>query len=118
MRVFEALEPSAVVATSAAGEDPAVTARVRDWVGRLESGNLDRSQLTERMSAHFTPALVTEIKTEMAPLGAPQQLIYVSKDVTTRGTIYTYRAVFAAATFNLHIRINTQGKITGLTMTP
>ena len=118
MRVFEALEPSAAVATSAAGEDPAVTARLRDWVGRLESGNLDRSQLTPRMSAHLSPSMVAEIKTEMAPLGAPQQLLYVSKSVTPRGTIYTYRAVFAAATFNLHIAIDTQGKIGGLTMTP
>lgn len=118
MRVFEALEPGAAVATSAAGEDPAVTARLRDWIKRLESGNFDRSQLAPQMSAHFTPALVAEIKTEMAPLGAPQQLIYTGKTVTPRGTIYAYRAVFAAATFNLHIAIDAQGKISGLTMTP
>lgn len=118
MRVFEAMEPSAAVATSAAGEDPAVTARLRDWIGRMESGNVDRSQLTPHLSAHFTPALVATIKTEIAPLGAPQQLLYVGKNVTPRGTIYAYRAVFAAATFNVHIAIDPQGRLAGLTMTP
>ncbi|HEY1976362.1 MAG TPA: serine hydrolase domain-containing protein [Candidatus Baltobacteraceae bacterium] len=117
-RIFEALEPSAALATSAAGEDPAVTARLRSLIAGLESGTLDRSQLTPRLNARFSPKMLAGIKSEIGPLGAPQQLLYVRKVSTAKVTIYTYRGVFAAATFNLNLGIDSMGKVSGITMTP
>lgn len=117
-RIFETFVPSSAVATSAAGEDPAITARLRSLLLGLETANVDRSQLTPRMNAHFSPAYLTEIKSEMAPLGAPQQLLYVSKDTSAKGTTYRYRGVFAAATFNLQMGVDPSGKISGIMISP
>ncbi len=118
MRVFEALVPSAAVVASAKGEDPAVTARVRSVIAQLESGTLDQSQLTPDLSEKLTPALLADVKAQFGPLGAPQQLIFLSKRQTPKGTLYTYKAVFAAATLNAHLGISPAGKIAGFNLTP
>ena len=118
MRIFEALVPSAVVASSAKGEDPAVTARIRGMIASLENGTLDRSQLTPDMNKMLTPQLLADVKTQFAPLGAPQQLIFVSKVSGKRGELYTYRAVFSAVTFNVHFGVNAAGKVAGFNLAP
>jgi D-alanyl-D-alanine carboxypeptidase len=119
-RVFEAVEPSAAVALKAApGEDPAVTARVRDWIARLETGNLDRSQLDAEMNKALTPQLVGSVEKQLAMLGTPQQLIYRGKaSLGAKATLYTYRAVFSAATFTLYFAVNSAGKIAGIRLAP
>lgn len=115
-RIFEAFLPAGLV--SAAGEDPAVTQRVRDWVNRLESGNIDRSQLDATMNAKLTPQFVTEVKQQMSILGAPQQLVYLGKTSANGITIYDYRAVFSAVSFTLRFGVNRAGKIAGLRLVP
>jgi len=119
MRVFEAVEPSAATAIKpAAGEDPAITTRVRDWVNRLETGNIDRSQLGAEMNKVLTPAFLAQVKQQIAVLGAPQQLVYLGKTNGKKGTVYSYRAVFAVATFTLHFEVDTTGKIGGIWLSP
>ena len=114
MRVFEAFEPSATTANAGVkGENPAITTRVREWIGRLESGNIDRSQLSAHMNEVLTPQMVGGIKEQFATLGAPQRLTFVGKTTSAKGTIYTYRAVFAATTFSVRLGIDPAGKIAG-----
>jgi D-alanyl-D-alanine carboxypeptidase len=118
-RVFEAVEPSAAVALRpAAGEDLAVTARVRDWIAWLETGNIDRSQLDAEMNEALTPKLVGQVKQQLGVLGAPQQLIYRGKNVGKKATLYTYRAVFSVATFTLYFAVDPAGKIAGIRLAP
>jgi len=120
MRVFEAFEPSAALAAAkpAGGEDPAITARVRDWIGRFESGDIDRAQLTAKMNQVLTPASVATLKSQLGALGAPSRLVFVSKTAGRRGTVYVYRAVFPATTFDVQIAINSAGKIAGFFIVP
>jgi len=115
-RIFEAFQPTALV--SAMGEDPAVTARVRDWINRLETGNIDRSQLDATMNAKLTPQFVTEVKQQMSILGAPQQLVFLGKSSANGITVYDYRAVFPAVAFTLRFAVNRTGKIAGLRLLP
>lgn len=116
-RIFEAIVPSAA-AVATPGEDPAVTARVREWINRFETGNIDRSQLDSKMSALLTPQLVDQVKAQFGPLGAPQQLVYRGKTMSEGSPLYTYRAVFAATTLTVFIAINGAGKISGFLFRP
>ncbi len=115
-RVFEAFQPGALA--SASGEDPAVTARVRDWLNRLETGNIDRSQLDATMNAKLTPQLVTAVKQQISILGTPQRLVYLGKTNANGVTVYDYRAVFSAVSFTLRFGVDRAGKIAGLRLAP
>jgi len=120
MRIFEAFEPSAAQAAnaSASGEDRAITGRVRELLAHFESGTIDRTQLDATMNKRLTPQLLKEAKTELAVLGAPQRLIFVGKTTIGSGTVYTYRAVFSAATFDVRIGVDRSGKIAGFGLLP
>ncbi|MGA8575832.1 MAG: serine hydrolase [Candidatus Cybelea sp.] len=115
-RIFEAFQPSTLV--SAAGEDPAVTARVRDWIDRLETGNIDRAQFDTTMNKLLTPQFVAEVKQQLSVLGAPQKLVYLRKTSANGITVYDYRAVFQAVTFTLRFAVNRAGKVAGLRLLP
>lgn len=116
-RIFETFAPAQTL-TAAAGEDPAITARVRDWLNRFETGNIDRSQLDVKMNSLLTPQVVNEVKGQLGALDAPQQLVYLGKKTAAGSTIYTYRAVFSAVTFNLYVGVNAAGKISGFLIGP
>ncbi|MFY9737944.1 MAG: serine hydrolase domain-containing protein [Candidatus Cybelea sp.] len=119
-RIFEAFEPSAAQAAdaSASGEDPAITERVRDLLAQLESGTVDRTQLNATMNKRLTPQLLKAAATELAVLGVPQRLVFVGKATIGSGTLYTYRAVFSAATFNVKIGVDRFGKVIGFVLLP
>lgn len=116
-RIFQAFVPSQTI-TAAAGEDPAITARVRDWLNRFETGNIDRAQLDAKMNSLLTAQAIEDIKTQLGVLGAPQQLVYQGKTSAGGSTIYTYRAVFSATTFNLLFGVNNAGKVSGFFLKP
>lgn len=115
-RIFEAFTPATFVA--AAGEDPAVTARIRDWIGRFESGNIDRAQLDTQMNKLVTPQLVEQVKMQLGPLGAPQSLVFLGKTNAAGSTIYRYRADFSAVSFTIVMGVNASGKISGFRLVP
>ena len=100
------------------GEDPAITERVRDLLAQFESGTVDRTQLNATMNKRLTPQLLKVAATELAVLGVPQRLVFVGKTTIASGTLYTYRAVFSAATFNVQIGVDRSGKITGFALVP
>ncbi len=115
-RVFEAFQPAALA--SAAGEDPVVTARVRDWLNRFETGNIDRSQLDAAMNKLLTPQFVTEVRQQLSILGAPQRLVFLGKTDSGASTIYNYRAVFSAVSFTIHMAVDGSGRISGFRLAP
>ncbi len=116
-RIFQAFVPAQTI-TAAAGEDPAITARVRDLLNRFETGNIDRSQLDAKMNSLLTPQFVDEVKAQLGALGAPQQLVYLGKTSAAGSTVYTYRAEFSAVTFNLIYAVNSSGKVSGFFLKP
>jgi CubicO group peptidase (beta-lactamase class C family) len=73
--LFAGLHPDVAAApTPAPGEDPALTARVREWLGRFERGDIDRAQLAPQMDAFLTPDEVAAVKASFASLGEPASL--------------------------------------------
>ncbi len=117
--LFAATHPDAPPPVeSAAGEVAAVRARVREWLHRFETGDIDRSQLTAAMTKSLTPDIVDGAKAQLGPLGEPQSLLY--RGVTNDGgsTVYHYRATFTQGTFDITMAVDATGKIGGYLLTP
>lgn len=106
------------VPTSAPHVDPKVTAIAKDWLHRIQTANVDRSQLTDQMSAALTPSLVQMVAAQLAPLGDPTAVSFVASTTAQGITIYHFVLTFEAATVNEFLGIDGAGKIAGLRFTP
>ncbi|HVA33533.1 MAG TPA: serine hydrolase domain-containing protein [Candidatus Baltobacteraceae bacterium] len=114
--VFESLHPqiASAVSHSASGEDPKVTALAKQWWHRLQTGDIDRSQLTPQWAVHYTPQHVEQIKAELAARGEPLSWIYRGETGLPDGlTQYSYRVTFKAASVTFGITLAKDGKIAG-----
>ncbi len=98
--------------------DPKVTAIAKDWLHRIQTANVDRSQLTEQMSAALTPSLVQMVAAQLAPLGDPTAVSFVGSATAQGITIYDFVLTFGAATVNEFLGIDGAGKIAGLRFIP
>lgn len=103
---------------SAKGEDPAITARVRQAVGWAQTGKFDRSQLTAQMNAALTPAMVAQVAQSLQALGQLKSLTYKGKRAASGHTVYVYAAQFASGSLNVFYTLNAQGKISGFLLRP
>jgi CubicO group peptidase (beta-lactamase class C family) len=100
------------------GEDPAITARAKEWLHRFETDDIDRSQLTETMSTALTPEVAAQLQHQFAPLGVPPSLSFRGKLEDGTSTIYRYLAAFPTGSFIILIGIDTNGKISGYRLLP
>lgn len=119
-KVFEALYPDVAKsdAQTAPGEDAAVTTRAKEWLHRLQSGDIDRSQLTKQMSDALTPTSVSTLKQQLGALGEPSGFIYKGKQLTSGETTYLYRVVFSALTATMSLTVRPSGEISGMYLRP
>ncbi len=119
-KVFESLSPDVAKSDcqAARGEDAAVTVRAKEWLHRLQSGNIDRSQLTKQMSDALTPASLISLKQQLGALGEPASFIYKGKQAAGGDTAYLYRIAFSSLTATMTFTLNTAGKIGGLFLRP
>ena len=119
-KIFDALHPELVPAhpTPAPNEDLSVTARAKEWIGRIQTGRIDRSQLSAAMSKALTPDLVAGAKAQFGRLGPARTLTYLGKSTQGASTVYVYRVDFARDSLNLIFSIDAAGKIDGLLFRP
>ncbi|MBV9972414.1 MAG: beta-lactamase family protein [Candidatus Eremiobacteraeota bacterium] len=119
-KIFDALHPELVPAhpTPAPNEDLSVTARAKEWIGRIQTGRIDRSQLSATMSKALTPDLVAGAKAQFGRLGPARTLTYLGKSTQGASTVYVYRVDFARDSLNLILSIDVAGKIDGLLFRP
>ncbi len=96
-RVLAAYDPNAASAIAAgappapaAGENAAVTARAKDWWQRLQTGTVDLSQVDAPFAQRLTPQFLAQVKTGLAPLGAPTDWIYQGSQSVPGGVVYHY----------------------------
>jgi hypothetical protein len=112
--IFAALHPDVhVAATPAPGEDPAVTARAREWFDRFATGRIDRTQLAPQMDALLTPELIAGAKASFAPLGEPVSFVYSGSSTVDGFAVTTYVATFASVTMKVTMSLTADGKIGG-----
>jgi D-alanyl-D-alanine carboxypeptidase len=112
--VFEAYVPP----QAAAGEDPAITKRVRDLLGSLRNGGPDRAGLTPSFSEFLTPAIASSLKSYFSALGDPSALLFVGSESSGAETKYTYRGSFAGGSVHDVYLWVSGGKISGFQVPP
>ncbi len=94
-----------------------VLERARDWLDRLATHRIDRTQLTETFSAYLTDALVS--KADFASLGKAQSLIPVSSTAGANGdTVYEFLVHFPHDQYHYRFSLSKDGKIDGLVLVP
>ena len=118
--IFSAYYPDALpkpqTFVPAAGEDYAVTVRAKEWVHRLQTADIDRTQLTPEMSQALTATLVQQVAGEVGTLGAPLTFQFAGKQAGAGFTAYAYRVEFRAGVRRFIIAIDGAGKIGGRQM--
>jgi CubicO group peptidase (beta-lactamase class C family) len=95
-----------------AKEDSVVTARLRAWLRRVASGDIDRSQLADSFSSFYTPASAAQDQKEFGPLGAPQTVTFRGQTEPNATTVYTYDVTFSKALVRVQIAFDAQGRVT------
>lgn len=117
---FDRLHPELAKSANApvAGENPAITARVKAIFAQLASGSVDRTQFTTQMNQALTPAVLASAKTQFGALGAPLRWTYRGSKASGDQTAYTYRVAFSSGvSFNVYVTVGADGKIAGYDVT-
>jgi D-alanyl-D-alanine carboxypeptidase len=93
--------------------DNAVVTRAKDWLNRLASKHLDRSELTPTFSAYLTDDLVA--RENFAALGRLQVMVPISSSTESNGdTLYEFYVRFPHAHYRYNFEVAPDGKIDGL----
>jgi hypothetical protein len=112
--------PSAgATASPAATLGADTTARAKEWLHRLQTGDIDRSQLTSTMNADLTPDVIKQIRGKIGPLGDPQSFTLLGQQsVESDETAYVFRVVFKTTTLNEMFVLDKDGKVAGIQFPP
>jgi CubicO group peptidase (beta-lactamase class C family) len=115
-QTFDALHPAIAAAERkpAKGEDHAITALAREWLHRMQTGEIDRSQLSAAFAKHLTPQMVGSMKDGLAPFGNPTSFIYRGKSSMNGSTAYRYSVGFKGAAITFTIALDNHGKVSSL----
>ena len=104
---------------SAQAADPAIIARAKEWLHRLQTGDIDRSQLTAKMNEALTPDVIKQISAKFGPLGDPQTFAPLGQQsVPGDMTAYVYRVTFKSTTLNEVFVLDKDGKVAGVQLPP
>lgn len=97
-----------------ANPDAAVTARAKDWLHQIQTGKVDRTQLTDKMSAALTDSLLSNVSAQLAPLGDPTSFTLSSKTFKAPYTVYVFTVQWPSVTLSETLSLDQAGKIAGL----
>ncbi len=98
--------------------DAAITTRAKDWLHRVQSGDIDRTQLNGQMNAVLTDAAIKGAATQFGPLGSPGNFTLVDMRTVAGSNAYLYRATFATTSLFWLFSVDQSGKIDGLRFLP
>jgi hypothetical protein len=98
--------------TPAVGEDPNITALVEQWVHRLDTGNIDRSQL----NAKLPDEELSEDEQAIQNRGQLTAAVYRHKAAGNGGTAYLYVLQFQGGVMTLAVTIDPAGKIADMSL--
>jgi hypothetical protein len=91
----------------------------KQWVHRVQTGQINRSQLEATTSSQLTPSLVTRMKNTYGRLGTPLSVTFVNEQSLGAGnTAYSYRVRFRRVTVMERLVLDSAGKISGLSFAP
>lgn len=90
--------------------DNAIIARAREWLGRLATRQIDRTQLTPYFSAYLTDAVVA--KANVAALGQLQAIVPISSTTESNGdTLYEFLVRYPRVQYHYKFAVTSDGKL-------
>jgi len=93
--------------------------RAKTWFHAMQTGEIDRSQLTSKMNAALTDDIVAQGKAKLQPLGEPTGFDEVQNGTKGDATFYVYQVTFKDGdVFDFIIAYVADGKVSGLRFTP
>jgi D-alanyl-D-alanine carboxypeptidase len=99
-----------VLPPAAAQLDNAVLARAKEWLERLATRQVDRSELTPAFSAYLTDDVVE--RANFAALGTLQAIVPISSSVESNGdTVYVFLVQYPHAQYHYRFGVTSAGKI-------
>lgn len=95
-------------------------ARAKDFFHRIETGDIDRSQLTAQVNTQLTNAMIKQIASQVAPLGEPTSFRQIQHGRQGGSEYYVYLVTFPDGDkWNYLFVFETEsGKISGLRISP
>ncbi len=107
-RILDVLLPP-----TAAVLDNAVIARAKEWLARLASKRLDRTELTPAFSAYLTDDLVA--RENFAALGHPEFIVPIYSATESNGdTLYEFLVRYPRAQYHYDFEVAPNGKVDGI----
>jgi D-alanyl-D-alanine carboxypeptidase len=95
--------------------DNAIVMRAKEWLTRLASRQLDRSELTTSFSAYLSDDLVA--RENFAALGPLLTIVPVSSTAESNGdTMYEFLVGFRRAQYHYEFEVTKDGKINGISL--
>ncbi len=93
--------------------DNAIIARAKEWLARLASKQLDRTELTPAFSAFLTDELVA--RENFAALGRPEFIVPIYSATESNGdTLYEFLVRYPRAQYHYDFEVAPNGKIDGI----
>ena len=80
----------------------------------MQTGDIDRSQLSAAFGKHLTAQMVVGMKQGLAALGDPTSFVYRGKSKASGATAYQYSVGFKGAHLDFTIAVDGDGKISAL----
>lgn len=96
--------------------DNSIVERAKEWLSRLATGRIERSELTPAFSAYLTDDVVA--RNNFAALGPLQSIVPISSATERSGdTIYEFLVRYRRSQYHYEFELTPQGKIDGISLT-
>lgn len=90
---------------------PAIEVKAKIWMNALETGSWNRAQLTAKVNALLTPAVIRSFEGAYKPMGRPLSFRFTSAQAVPDGTEYNFLVTLQHARINELFLVNGQGKL-------
>jgi CubicO group peptidase (beta-lactamase class C family) len=109
VQIFDLLHPYRPTAA-----DRAATGRATEWLGRIQRGDIDRTQLTAQLDATLTDAIAKAAGAQLRAFGRMKSVKLTSVDEDSSGRSYAFKVAFAKQSISWVMGVDKQGKISAL----
>jgi len=101
----------AAVATGEYKEQLKMAALATSLLLQAQTGEIDRTMLESKMNLALSPSMVQTLSQQLAPLGKPKSISFVSRTAAGPYTAYKYRIVWPEVSADESFALNSDGKI-------
>jgi hypothetical protein len=112
-------QASSPAPAASAAADQSTLAIAKDWFRRVQTGDIDHSQLNDAANMSLDADSVKELSAQVAPLGTPVTFVQQQVGSLNGNTAYTYALSFKNGTkISFILLLDGNGKIAGISVQP